>query len=99
MEGERTVEMLFEAEFMEAEPALSPDGRWLAYLSMETDRRILVKPFPNIGDGQWNVSIDHEGVQPLWSPDGRESLLSEHREQPADGRAGRDRTHIQQQDA
>ena len=72
MEGERSVEMLFEAEFTEGEPSLSADGRWLAYLSIETDRRILVKPFPNIGDGLWNVSVDHEGVQPLWSPDGRE---------------------------
>ena len=51
MEGERTVEMLFEAEFTEGEPALSPNGRWLAYLSRETGARILVKPFPNIDDG------------------------------------------------
>ena len=72
MEGERTVEMLFEEEYGEQEPAMSPDGRWLAYLSIETDRRVLVKPFPNIGDGLWNVSVDHEGVQPMWSPDGRE---------------------------
>ena len=72
MEGERTVEMLFEAEFTESEPSLSPDGRWLAYLSIEAGRRILVKPFPNIGDGLWNVTVDQEGVQPLWSPDGRE---------------------------
>ncbi len=64
--------MLFEAEFAEGEPSLSPDGRWLAYLSIETDRRILVKPFPNTGDGLWNVSVDQEGVQPLWSLDGRE---------------------------
>ena len=70
--GERAVEMLLDAEFSETEPALSPDGRWLAYVSFETDRRILVKPFPNIHEGQWNVSIDHEGVQPMWSPDGRE---------------------------
>ena len=72
MEGERTVGMLFEEEYGEQEPAMSPDGRWLAYLSIETDRRVLVKPFPNIGDGQWNVTVDHEGVQPMWSPDGRE---------------------------
>ena len=41
MEGERTVEMLFEAAFTEGEPTLSPDGRWLAYVSIETDR-----PYP-----------------------------------------------------
>ena len=72
MEGERTVEMLFEAEFAESEPALSPNGRWLAYLSQETDARVLVQPFPNIDDGLWNVSLVEFGVQPVWSPDGRE---------------------------
>ena len=36
MEGERTVEMLLDTEFVEVEPALSPDGRWLAYVFAET---------------------------------------------------------------
>ena len=31
MEGERTVEMLLDTEDLEGEPALSRDGRWLAY--------------------------------------------------------------------
>ena len=72
MEGERTVEMLFDAEFTEDEPALSPNGRWLAYGSQETGARILVTPFPNIDDGAWNVSLVEFGVQPMWSSDGRE---------------------------
>ena len=72
MEGERTVEMLLDAEFAEDEPALSPDGRWLAYLSNETSTPfIYVQPFPNIDDGKWNVSLGY-GVHPVWSPDGRE---------------------------
>ena len=72
MEGERTVEMLLDAEFTEVDPALSPDGRWLAYLSMETGTPLIyVQPFPNIDDGQWNVSLS-VGVDPVWSPDGRE---------------------------
>ena len=72
MEGERTVEMLLDAEFREAEPALSPDGRWLAYLSNETDTPLIyVQPFPNIDDGLWNVSLGF-GADPVWSPDGRE---------------------------
>ena len=72
MEGERTVEMLLDAEYGEHEPALSPDGRWLAYVSQESGTRLLyVRPFPNIDDGLWNVSLD-QGLSPLWSPDGRE---------------------------
>ena len=71
MEGERTVEMLLDAEYVEAAPALSPDGRWLAYESTETGTPLIyVKPFPNL-DGLWNVSLD-VGVHPVWSPDGSE---------------------------
>ena len=36
IEGERTVEMLLDAEFLEGGPALSPDGRWLADMSNES---------------------------------------------------------------
>ena len=72
MEGERTVEMLFDEVFNEAQPALSPDGRWLAYISTETGRPLTyVKPFPNIDDDPWRVSPD-VGLNPVWSPDGRE---------------------------
>ena len=72
MEGERTEEMLLNAEFGENHPALSPDGRWLAYVSGETGTPLIyVQPFPNIDDGLWNVSLDF-GRHPVWSPDGRE---------------------------
>ena len=72
MEGERTVEMLLDADYEERDPALSPDGRWLAYFSAETGSpSIYVRPFPNIDDGQWRVSPDF-GADPVWSPDGRE---------------------------
>ena len=72
VEGERTVEMLLDTALTEDEPALSPDGRWLAYLSTETgDPLIYVRPFPNVDDGRWNVSL-YFGAHPAWSPDGRE---------------------------
>ena len=72
MEGERTVQMLLEAGHLEGEPALSPDGRWLAYVSTETGPPLIyVQPFPNVDDGLWNVSLDY-GAHPVWSPDGSE---------------------------
>ena len=73
LEGEATVEMLLDAEYAESEPAMSPDGRWLAYASNETGQSaIYVQPFPNMDDGKWLVSTDSIGRGPVWSPDGRE---------------------------
>jgi serine/threonine-protein kinase len=52
--------------------AISPDGRWLAYESNETGREeIFVRPFPNTGDGKWQVSIAG-GTAPLWAHSGSE---------------------------
>jgi len=56
----------------EGAPALSPDGRWLAYNSDETGRReVFVRPFPNLASGQFQVSSGG-GRAPVWSSDGRE---------------------------
>jgi hypothetical protein len=58
--------------FDEAAIALSPDGRWLAYVSNETGRsEVYVRPFPAAAAGKWQVSIDG-GVAPLWARNGRE---------------------------
>ena len=72
VEGDRTVEMLLETEFQESVPALSPDGRWIAYQSNESgEPEIYVQPFPNVDDGKWQVSTSG-GFDPVWSPDGRQ---------------------------
>ncbi len=56
----------------ERQPALSPDGRWLAYTSNEDGaQNIYVRPFPGTNDAVWQVTTDG-GVSPRWSPDGRE---------------------------
>jgi eukaryotic-like serine/threonine-protein kinase len=56
----------------EVAPALSPDGRWLAYASNESGRfEIYVRPFPSVDAGRWQVSRTG-GTEPLWSRDGRE---------------------------
>ena len=60
-------------EFDEFEPALSPDARWLAYVSNESGRsEVYVRPFPNTDDGKWQISTGG-GSEPVWSRDG-ESL-------------------------
>jgi Tol biopolymer transport system component len=55
----------------ETRPEISPDGRWLAYVSSENGRpEIFVRPFPR-GDGRWQIS-NQGGTEPHWSADGRE---------------------------
>jgi len=67
-----SVEPLLETPFDERGGIVSPDGHWLAYESNSTGRfEIYVRPFPNVADGQWQVS-NAGGVQPLWSHGGRE---------------------------
>ncbi len=72
VDGDRTMELVLDTEFREAEPAISPDGRWIAYDSNESGQsEIYVRPFPDLDDGKWQVSAAG-GFDPVWSPDGRE---------------------------
>jgi serine/threonine-protein kinase len=53
----------------EQDPVVSPDGRWLAYSSPESEgRQVYLTPIA--GGRRWRVSKEH-GRQPLWSADGR----------------------------
>ncbi|MHC4171450.1 MAG: protein kinase domain-containing protein [Planctomycetota bacterium] len=71
LEGEPTTRVLLDSPSSEDYPAISPDGRWIAYTSDETGRNeVYIQPFPNLG-GKWPVSTEG-GDQPIWSPDGRE---------------------------
>ena len=55
----------------EIAPALSADGRWLAYASDETGRfEIYVQSLPN-GGNKRQISTDG-GTEPLWASSGRE---------------------------
>jgi len=61
---------LLAAPYGEYEPALSKDGRWLAYTSDESGRpEIYVRSFPSL-EGRWQVSIDG-GSESVWARDGR----------------------------
>ena len=50
-------------------PSLSPDGKWLAYMSLESGSpQIYVTRFPS-GEGKWQMTTDG-GADPRWSSDG-----------------------------
>jgi eukaryotic-like serine/threonine-protein kinase len=52
----------------------SPDGRWLAYMSLESGApEVHVEPFPPTGS-RWQVS-DRGGAEPHWRGDSRELLF------------------------
>jgi WD40 repeat protein len=54
-----------------AMPALSPDGRWIAYASGESGRpEVYVQPFPGTG-GRVPISTEGGGF-PVWSSNGHE---------------------------
>ncbi len=50
---------------------ISPDGRWMAYMSNESGRyEVYVQPYPGPG-GKWQISTDG-GMDARWSANGRE---------------------------
>ncbi|MBK8006357.1 MAG: PD40 domain-containing protein [Gemmatimonadetes bacterium] len=55
-----------------AHPALSPDGRWMAYDSDESGRvEVFIQSFPDPGRRRWKVS-PVQGSEPMWTRGGRE---------------------------
>jgi DNA-binding winged helix-turn-helix (wHTH) protein/Tol biopolymer transport system component len=71
IEGDHTRRPLLATKFNEMRPALSPDGRWLAYESNESGQsEVYVRPFPKVDSGKWTVSSGG-GEEPRWSRDGR----------------------------
>ena len=71
MDGDEPPTPLVQTPANEWMADVSPDGRWLAYTSMETGRpEVYVRPFGTEG-GRWQASVD-TGFEPHWSPDGTE---------------------------
>ncbi len=71
LDGEdRTPRAFAQTSFHETQPALSPDGRWLAYVSDESGQdEVYVRAFPE-PEGQTLVSVNG-AIEPMWSLDGR----------------------------
>ncbi|MEO8139974.1 MAG: hypothetical protein ABI742_10020, partial [Gemmatimonadota bacterium] len=63
--------VIIPGRFSESAPALSPDGKWLAYQSDETGQmEVYVRPYPGPG-ARVSVSL-HGGTEPVWAHSGRE---------------------------
>jgi serine/threonine protein kinase/Tol biopolymer transport system component len=59
-------EVFLQTPASERSPALSPDGRWLAYASDESGtEQVYVRAFPDKG-GKWQIS-NNGGTYPMWS--------------------------------
>jgi TolB protein len=63
---------LLTSEAAEMAPAVSPDGRWLAYTSdVGGELEVFVRPFPEVSGSRTQVS-NGGGMEPVWAPDGGE---------------------------
>ena len=67
--GDTVSRELVVTEFDELAPALSPNGNWVTYVSVESGRdEVYLRPFPGPG-GRILVSSEG-GAEPAWSADG-----------------------------
>ena len=67
-------------------PALSPDGRWLAYASNESGAfEIYVRPFPETATAKWQVSTAGGG-EPTWARHRPGAVLPQRQERDGVGR-------------
>jgi serine/threonine-protein kinase len=68
--------LLADQGYDELYPSISPDGRFIAYQTTETDRHeIYVRPFPDVTTGRWQVSVAG-GRNPQWANSGREIFFN-----------------------
>ena len=69
--GERKPMPVLQDNFRFRDANLSPDVRWIAYVSNEPGRdEVYVRGFPS-GEGKWLISANG-GTMPSWRRDGRE---------------------------
>jgi serine/threonine-protein kinase len=70
--GEKRLETLFHAPGREQNPAVAPNGRFIAYDSDESSRsEVYVRPLPHAGSRKWQVSTEG-GAGPVWTRGGNE---------------------------
>ena len=70
LEGDTASRPVAATRFAETQARVSPDGRWVAYVTDASGRsQVVVQPFPGPG-GQVQVSASG-GAEPVWSRDGK----------------------------
>jgi serine/threonine-protein kinase len=71
LEGDRAGRPFLKTRFSEGNPAISPDGHWMAYQSNASGRfEIYISTFPEPGTPMPVTTAG--GVRPVWSRDGHE---------------------------
>lgn len=78
LDGERQARPLLatEARLDERSAMISPDGRWVAYVSDESGRdEVYLRPFP--GPGGRRAISNNGGAEPLWAPSAQELFYRE----------------------
>jgi serine/threonine-protein kinase len=74
--GSRRVTPFLNSAFNEEYPEFSPDARWIAYTSDESNRReVYVQPFP--GPGIKSLVSSDGGSAPLWARNGKQLFYRE----------------------
>jgi serine/threonine protein kinase len=72
MFGDRKPFPVVSTPFNEVDPAISPDGKWVAYVSNDTGQyEVYIKAFPS-GEGKWQVSTTGSRGLAAWRRDGKE---------------------------
>jgi len=71
LRGDRRPYPIIQSPAKETSGMVSPDGRWIAFVSDETGRaNVFIQPFPD-GGGRRQISRE-SGSHPVWRPDGKE---------------------------
>jgi Tol biopolymer transport system component len=71
LSGERKPQVVFQTPFQKDQVRVSPDGRWVAYMSLESANQpeVYVAAFPSFTDRR---QISTGGLMPRWRSDGKE---------------------------
>ncbi|MEP6766716.1 MAG: protein kinase, partial [Gemmatimonadaceae bacterium] len=81
LSGDTTTRTIVNTKFSSYSPSLSPDAKWMAYVTEESGQsEVWVVPFPDPGTARWQISAEG-GSEPAWSRDGKEIFYVDRHQQ------------------